>query len=293
VAVGGAERWREEHAVGELRGKTALVTGAASGIGRATATALAEAGARLVVCDVNEDGLAEVARALGSSCLLSRRVDVSKREEMRAFADAVHDEIPAVDVLVNNAGVGLAGGILDTSLEDWEWILSINLWGVIHGCHFFVPKMVERAKERKTRGNVVNVSSALGYFAAADVIGYATSKFGVLGLSESLRAELDPHGIAVSVICPGVIATGIINASRFSAGDTEATRAKVDAMYKKRNYGPEKVARAIVDAVRRDGQVVPVSPEAWALYYVKRFAPRLGMPLGKLLARRSLGGGRG
>ncbi len=276
----------------DLRGKTALVTGAASGIGRATAKALGDAGARLIVCDVNEEGLAEVARGLGPACLLARRVDVAKRDEMKAFAQAVHAEVPAVDVLVNNAGVGLAGGILTTSLEDWEWILSINLWGVIHGCHFFVPNMVERAKERKTRANVVNVSSALGYFAAPDVIGYATSKFGVFGLSESLRAELDPYGIAVSVICPGIIATGIIAKSRFAGdADEEKTRSQVDAMYKKRNYGPEKVAEAILDAVRSDTEVVPVSPEAWALYYVKRLLPRLGTPLGKLIARKSLGGG--
>jgi NAD(P)-dependent dehydrogenase (short-subunit alcohol dehydrogenase family) len=111
---------------------------------------------------VNEEALRAIERELGAACLLAHRVDVSKRDAMRAFASDVHERVRAVDVLVNNAGVGLAGGILDTSLDDWEWIVSINLWGVIHGCHFFVPKMVERG----SGGRIVNVSSALGYFAA-------------------------------------------------------------------------------------------------------------------------------
>src|SRR5437867_2829597 len=120
-----------------LRGKTALVTGAASGIGRATALALANEEARLILCDVNDEALREVEREVAGQSFLVRKVDVSKRDAMRAFADDVHERVRAVDVLVNNAGVGLAGGILDTTLEDWEWVISINLWGVIHGCHFF------------------------------------------------------------------------------------------------------------------------------------------------------------
>jgi NAD(P)-dependent dehydrogenase (short-subunit alcohol dehydrogenase family) len=269
--------------VADLRGKTALVTGAASGIGRATVEALAHDGARIIACDVNEPGLREVERALGAACLFAHRVDVSKRDEMRAFADLVHAKVPALDVLVNNAGVGLAGGILSTSLDDWDWILSINLWGVIHGCHFFIPKMVERGS-----GHVVNVSSVLGYFAAPDVLGYTTSKFGVLGFSESLRAELAPHGIGVSTICPGIINTGIIASTRFrGTNDAERTRSHVETMYRKRNYGPDKVATAIVRAVKKDVPVVPVSPEAWVLYYLKRFAPTLGGPLGRFMAKRT------
>jgi NAD(P)-dependent dehydrogenase (short-subunit alcohol dehydrogenase family) len=272
--------------VADLRGKTALVTGAASGIGRATVEALAHDGARIIACDVNEAGLDEVKQSLGAACLFARRVDVSKKDEMRAFAGEVHAKVPAVDVLVNNAGVGLSGGILSTSLEDWEWILSINLWGVIHGCHYFVPKMVER----NTGGHVVNLSSVLGYFAAPDVLGYATSKFGVLGFSESLRAELAPHKIGVSTICPGIIATGIIAKTRFrGTGDAEKTRSHVEQMYRKRNYGPDKVAKAILRAVKKDVPVVPVSPEAWALYYLKRFVPTLGGPLGRYMARRTTG----
>ena len=272
----------------ELVGKTALVTGAAGGIGRSTALALARAGAHVIVCDVNEAALAAVAAELGASCQLSRRVDVGDRAAMQRFADEVHALVPALDVLVNNAGVGLHGGLLGTSLDDWDWVLRVNLGGVIHGCHFFVPRMVERG----AGGHVVNVSSVLGVFGAPDVIGYATSKFGVFGLSESLRAEMARHKIGVSTICPGAIDTGIISATRFAGiadeGRVSSMRDRVNGLFKKRNYSPDRVARAIVAAIRHSRPVVPVAPEAWALYYLKRFAPSLTGPLGRALARQQL-----
>src|SRR5262245_33651309 len=125
--------------VTDLSGRTVLVTGAASGIGKGTALAFARRGANLVICDVGETGLAETerqTRALGRD-VLARRVDVASREAMREFADTVHQQVEAVDILMNNAGVGLGGGFLDTTLDDWDWILGINLLGVIHGCHCF------------------------------------------------------------------------------------------------------------------------------------------------------------
>lgn len=267
----------------ELRGKYALVTGAASGIGRATAIALARAGARLFLSDVDEPGLAAVAGEVArhGPCEEAARVDVSSRDEVRALAERVHARVPALDVLVNNAGVGLAGGILDTSLDDWEWVLSINLWGVIHGCHYFTPPMVRRGA-----GHVVNVSSLLGFFGAPGTIGYVTSKFGVFGLSESLRAELEPRGVRVSVICPGMINTGIIAKTRFAGSDApDGVRSRVQRAYQRRNYGPEKVADAIVTGIRRNRAVVPVTPEAWLAYVVKRFAPGLVSPLGRAMNR--------
>lgn len=270
----------------DLKGKAAVITGAASGIGRSTAKLLATHGVQLLMCDVDEAGLASLRDELGSSCLLSRRVDVSDRAAMQVFSEQVHALIPAVDVLVNNAGVGLQGGLLATSLDDWEWILKINLGGVIHGCHFFVPKMVERA----CGGQVVNVASVLGVFAAPDVIGYATAKFAVVGLSESLRSELSPHGIGVSTICPGMIDTGIIAATRFANGhgEAETRRGKLQQLYKKRSYSPDRVAETILDAIRKDRALVPVALEAWALYYLKRFAPALSQPLGRMMSRRLL-----
>ncbi len=187
--------------VRNLDGRTVLVTGAASGIGRATALACGRRGASLVLCDVNEAGLADTAsqlRALGRA-VLTRRVDVSKEGEMREFADVVHGEREAVDLLINNAGVGLGAGFLDTSLEDWEWILGINLRGVILGCHFFIPKMVARGRG----GHVVNVSSMAALAPSETLSAYSTTKCAVLGLSEALADELGRHGIGVTAVCPG------------------------------------------------------------------------------------------
>jgi NAD(P)-dependent dehydrogenase (short-subunit alcohol dehydrogenase family) len=276
------------HGIKDLSGRIALVTGAASGIGRATALALADAGAHLVISDINEPALAEVARTLEQRgrLVLSRRVDVADREAMRAFADEVHGRIEAVDVLVNNAGVGLTGGILSTSLENWDWVLSINLGGVVHGCHFFVPKMVARGRG----GHVVNVSSILGCVSDGDMIGYSTAKFGVVGLSESLRIELLPSGIGVSAICPGIINTPIVANTRFAKApdrDPEKSRARAVKIYNRRNYPPEKVARAILSAIRADRALVPVTPEAWIAYFLKRASPSLTWALGRVIRRRT------
>jgi NAD(P)-dependent dehydrogenase (short-subunit alcohol dehydrogenase family) len=268
----------------ELRGKLALVTGAASGIGRETALAFARAGADLVICDLNDAGLEQTAaaiRAVGRT-VLDRRVDVSSQEDMRAFAAEVHRQHAAVDVLMNNAGVGLGAGFLDTSLEDWDWIISINLWGVIHGCHFFLPPMVARRQ-----GHVVNVSSAAGYLATAQLAAYSTTKFGVFGLSEALRDELRPHGIGVTTVCPGIINTPITTAARMRgpAATPQARAALVD-IYRRRNYGPERVAANILKAVARNRSVAPISPEAWAMYLMKRLSPALTARVNRALQTR-------
>lgn len=257
-----------------LEGKTAVITGAGSGIGKATALLMAQRGADVCICDLNEQGLAEteqLARALGSS-VLSRRVDVAKREEMRQFADAVHERVAAVDIVVNNAGVGLGGGFLDTQLEDWDWIVGINLYGVIYGCHFFIPPMVKRG----LGGHVVNVSSAAGYVATEALAAYSTTKFAVLGLSEALRDELTRHHIGVTVVCPGLINTPITQTSRLrGATMTEEARKQMVAVYQRRNYSPERVAENILKAIRRNRSVAPISPEAWLMYALKRLSPGL------------------
>ena len=258
--------------VSNLAGKWVLVTGAGSGIGQATALAFARRGADLVICDVNSVGLSrtsEAILALGRKAS-SHTVDVADVEQMRAFAEAVHREIPAVHVLVNNAGVGLGAGFLDTTLEDWDWILGINVRGVIHGCHFFVPKMVERGRG----GHVVNVASAAAFVATEALAAYSTTKFAVLGLSEAMRDELAPQGIGVTAICPGIINTPITGAARLRGkASAPGAREQMVALYQKRNYGPERVADKIVKAVGRNAAVAPVSPEAWAMYWMKRAVP--------------------
>lgn len=277
--------------VRSLAGKTALVTGAGSGIGRETALACARRGARLALCDLDAAGLAEterLVRALGGERrVLAQRVDVAKAEDMRGFAEAVHREVAAVDLLVNNAGVGLGASFLDTTLEDWRWIVDINLMGVVHGCHFFVPKMVERG----AGGHVVNVASAAAYLPSELLAAYTATKYAVLGLSESLHIELHRRGIGVTALCPGIINTGITHSARLrgAAGAPGAREAMV-AGYQRRNYGPEQVARNLLRAVQRNRVLAPVAVESWFAYYVKRLAPWAVHRLSRWQARHGFPG---
>jgi NAD(P)-dependent dehydrogenase (short-subunit alcohol dehydrogenase family) len=263
-----------------------LVTGAASGIGRASALAFARRGADLVICDVSAAGLeqtAEALRAAGPGRVASHVVDVADPAQMAAFADAVHARVPAVDILMNNAGVALGGSFLDTSLADWDWIVGINLRGVVHGCHFFVPAMVKRG----AGGHVVNVASAAGYVANGGISAYSTTKFAVVGLSEALRADLAPHGIGVTCICPGVVDTPITRVAKLvGAVATDAARKGMIESHRRRGYGPERVAEGVLRAVARNRGLAPITPEAWVLYYGKRFAPGLLARLVAALARR-------
>lgn len=273
-----------------LTGRTALVTGAASGIGRATALAFARRGADLVICDVDETRLAEAAeelRKLGRE-VQAEVVDVADAGQMERFAEAVHGRVEALDILMNNAGVAIGGRFLDTSLEDWDWILGINLKGVVHGCHYFIPRMVARGRG----GHVVNVSSAAGYSAASVLAAYNATKFAVLGLSEALHDELKPQGISVTAVCPGIIDTPITRSARLVGHmDTSERREEMVGRYRKRGYGPERVADNIVKAMQRDRLVAPISPEAWALYYGKRFAPWALRWFGRQVTRQAQRGG--
>ncbi|UXX94543.1 SDR family oxidoreductase [Streptomyces sp. AD2-2] len=257
-------------------GQLVLVTGAGSGIGRATAFAFAESGARVVAVDRDAESAArtaELARLIGAPEAWAETVDVSDEQAMEKLAEKVAAEYGVVDVLVNNAGIGLSGSFFDTTPEDWKKVLDVNLWGVIHGCRLFGKQMAERGQG----GHIVNTASAAAFQPSKALPAYSTSKAAVLMLSECLRAELSGQGIGVSAICPGLVNTNITSTAHFAGvdADEEKRRQKKSArLYGMRNYPPEKVADAIVRAVVRNEAVVPVTPEARGAHLMSRFAPR-------------------
>lgn len=258
-------------------GQLVLVTGAGSGIGRATACAFAEAGARVIAVDRDAEAAARTAglsRRAGAPEAWAEPADVSDEQAMEKLAEKVHHEYGVLDVLVNNAGIGLAGSFFATTTDDWRKVLDVNLWGVIHGCRLFGARMAERGQG----GHIVNVASAAAYQPSRALPAYSTSKAAVLMLSECLRAELTGQGIGVTAVCPGFVNTAITSTARFAGVDEEEQRRrrrKTARLYGLRNYPPEKVAGAILDAVAGNRAVAPVTPEARGARLLYRFAPGL------------------
>lgn len=264
-----------------LSGCVVVITGAGSGIGRDLALLCARRGAHLSICDINDAAVsetAEAAREVGAEVHTSH-VDVSDADAMSRFAEATVARFGHVDLLVNNAGVGLIGGFLDTSRKDWEWLVGINLMGVVHGCDAFLPTMVESRRG----GHIVNLSSAAGVLANPQLSAYSATKFAVLGLSEALRMELKPHGIGVTAVCPGIINTAITQNSPIrGTADIGERRTRLAATYAKRGYTAERVAHNILRTVDRNRAVAPIAAEAHVMYVLSRIAP----PLARWVATR-------
>jgi NAD(P)-dependent dehydrogenase (short-subunit alcohol dehydrogenase family) len=259
----------------QLAGSNALVTGAGAGIGRATALALGARGATVLVTDVDADGAERTAKeivAAGGSAT-ARQLDVTDADAVVALA-AEHP----VDIVVANAGVGMSGRLTDMTLDDWRWIRAVNLDGVVHTVHAFGPPMLARG-----RGHAVIVSSGLGYTMTATEPAYVTTKAAVLALAQCLRADWSKDGVGVSAICPGVINTGIVDATRF-VGVDQAAKQKAQRIFR-RGHQPEQVAAAIVGAIDADRAVVPVGWEARLGWWAHRITP-IRMQQG--LARQSL-----
>lgn len=268
----------------ELRGALALVTGAGSGIGRATSFALAERGARVLAVDIDATAAEKTARRCEEVSGVEAHAftcDVADADAVRHLADQVHDRWHALDLLVNNAGVGLTGRLGGMAVDDWRWLRNVNLDGVLHSCHAFGPAMVERG-----RGHVVNVSSGLGFVPRAAEVAYCTSKAAVLMLSQCLRADWRPRGVSVTAICPGVINTPIVEATRFVGDQDEpATRARTAKLFHRLGHEPETVAKAILKAVERDRIMVAVGWESKAGWWVHRALP---LTFHQFVARRKV-----
>jgi 2-hydroxycyclohexanecarboxyl-CoA dehydrogenase len=192
----------------KIAGTRAVVTGAGSGIGRATALRLARTGASVVAVDIDPGTAGATAGACGTAAA-AYICDVADGEAVAALAGQIEDDLGPVDVLVNNAGVGVAGPFLRGSLEDWQWLRGVNLDGVVHGCHAFGERMVRRG-----RGHVVNIGSGAGYTPNRNMAAYCASKAAVIMLSQCLRADWSSSGVGVSGICPGLIKTPIASKTR-------------------------------------------------------------------------------
>jgi NAD(P)-dependent dehydrogenase (short-subunit alcohol dehydrogenase family) len=233
-----------------LRDRVAVVTGAGSGIGRALAEAFAREGARIVVADIEEPAAADVVagiRARGGDGI-AVRADVSDLTQVQALADRAFAHFGAVHILCNNAGVAVHGALQNATHRDWQWVLGVNLWGVIHGLEAFLPRMIAQAQP----GHIVNTASMAGLLASQGLGVYNASKYAVVGISETLVKDLRPHNIGVTVLCPMGVTTQIGHSGRnrpaHLRNDQKRTEPALELIGK--YLDPEAVAGMVLAAVR-------------------------------------------
>jgi NAD(P)-dependent dehydrogenase (short-subunit alcohol dehydrogenase family) len=266
----------------DLNGKVVAITGAASGIGRALAIELVEAGCPVALSDVDEVGLAEtVTRCEGAGVkVTSHRVDVADRDAVLAWADAVVAEHGTVNVIVNNAGVAVAADVRDMSFDDLDWLLGINLGGVLNGTKAFLPHL-----ERSGAGHVVNISSVFGLLSIPGQSAYNAAKFGVRGFTDALRIELEGARSPVSctTVHPGGVRTNIARNARSDDPDLASGFDRIA------RTTPEQAARQIVAAITKDKRRVLVGPDAKLIDLLARLPAAVvqrPLILGARLARR-------
>lgn len=249
-----------------LSGRVAVVTGAASGVGRATAQLLSDKGVAVALVDVDREGLALAAREIrsGGGRATVHLTDVADADRMAALPAEVVAEHEAVHIVVNNAGVSVAGRFEDQSLEDLHWIVGVNFWGVVHGCKFFLPEL-----RKVDEAHIVNVSSMFGFLGVPSQSSYCATKFAVKGLSEALWTELRETNVGVTSIHPGGINTHIADTMR--SYDDAVRDAAVAGLARSRE--PTVVAEAIVSAIEQDRLRRIVGWEAYVADWLKRLLP--------------------
>jgi len=246
----------------------AVITGAGSGLGRALSLELAGRGARLLLADIDDAGLAETARLTGAAGAetATLRCNVAVAAEVEALAVAADERMGGSDLVINNAGVAVGGLVGEIPLTDWDWIMGVNLWGVVYGCHSFLPRM-----KRQKSGHVLNVASTAGLIHAPGMGPYNVTKAGVVALSETLAAELHGTGVGVTVLCPTFFKTNIFKSSR-STGEA-AAKAPVEKLMARARLQADGVARYAIDSVDAGRlHALPHEDGRW-LWRAKRAAP--------------------
>jgi NAD(P)-dependent dehydrogenase (short-subunit alcohol dehydrogenase family) len=250
--------------------KLVLITGAASGIGRATAAAAARKGARVLITDINDAPLQEAAesiRAGGGRVEYATALDVSDHAAVAAMADEIHSAHGSVDVIMNVAGIAIWGTVETLAHEQWRRVVDVNLMGPIHVIESFVPPMIAAGRG----GHLVNVSSAAGLFGLPWHAPYSAAKFGLRGVSEVLRFDLRRHGINVSLVCPGAVDTGLVNTLEIAGIDrTSPTLQKFTARFRHRAATPEQAAERILDGVERDRYWIYTSRDIRVAHFLQR-----------------------
>lgn len=259
----------------DFNNNVAVITGGASGIGYAVASALAHQGSRIVIADIEQAVLDKACKELHQSGfdVLGVKTDVSDRAQVQALADAAWDHFGQVDIVMHNAGVAVFGAAQDMTHEDWAWTMNVNLWGPIHGVEIFTPRMIKQA----TPGHIVFTASFAGLVANRELAAYNVSKAAVVALSESLRKDIAQHGIGVSVLCPMRVSSNIDFSARNrpeALGGPEANRTYTDeerAALQGRLLDVEPVAELVLAAIRNNEPYIHTHKEASA-YFQKRAA---------------------
>ena len=258
-------------------GTTAVVTGAASGIGRGLALELARRGCALALVDLDADGLAETQRLAATRCSI-HRVDVADRAAMRALPEAVRAAHGAVQVLLNNAGVSVAAPVAEMALDDLDWLMGVNFWGTVHACKFFLPLLLAQPAAR-----IGTVLSDFALFSLPTKSAYCASKFALRGFSEALRAELADSRVRLTCAYPGPVDTGLVARGRAWDADKQALEARFVA---ERALPVATVARRICDAVERGRPRVLIGRETHAIDLAMRLMPAAtGTLVGRLKRR--------
>ena len=248
----------------DLAGRTAFVTGGANGIGLGLARALLAEGCKVAIADIREDSIAAALKTLDNQDVIGVPLDVASRAGFAAAADEVEARLGPVSLLFNNAGINLFQTIDESSYDDWDWVMGVNLHGVINGVMTFAPRM----KARGAGGYIVNTASMASFLASGAPGIYNTTKFAVRGLTESLRYSLAPHGIGVSVLCPGLVKSHIyasdeIRPDELKAGARPVDSAGVERLREVHEFGmePDVIAARVVEAIRANRYYIFSHPE--------------------------------